>query len=79
MLPFLQPKKITTVIVDRHRPAGTLDSDGQNAPKYDALLAAADELITATHARNARAVAEAFKAAFEICGSYENPNEEYKG
>jgi len=37
----------------------------------DALMMAADDLIKAVHAKDANAVSDALKAAFDICDSYE--------
>lgn len=73
MLPFLNPRKSAGVIIakrvgDKTEP---MHEEGEPEP---GLMAAAEDLISAVHMKDAKAVAEAFKAAFEVCESY--PHEE---
>ena len=42
--------------------------------EYDSLHSAAEDLISAVHSKNVAAVAEALRAAFELCDS--EPHEE---
>ncbi len=72
MLPFLKPKPQTGIIVE------TRKSDGGSKPdeseENHGLTACAEDLIRAVHAKDAKAVASALQAAFEVCESY--PHEE---
>jgi len=73
MLPFLAPKKQAGVIMAKRVGEKTepMHEEGEHEP---GLMAAAEDLISAVHAKDAKAVADAFKAAFEVCESY--PHEE---
>ena len=74
MLPFLQPRKQAGVIIAKRTPKETtevIEEEGEHAP---GLMAAAEDLISAVHSKDAKGVADAFKAAFEVCESY--PHEE---
>ncbi len=73
MLPFLQARKSAGVIMakrvgDKTEP---MHEEGEHEP---GLMAAAEDLISAVHSKDANAVADAFKAAFEVCESC--PHEE---
>lgn len=73
MLPFLAPKKQAGVIIakrvgDKTEP---MHEEGEEDP---GLMAAAEDLISAIHAKDAKAAAQALKAAFEVCDAY--PHEE---
>lgn len=71
MLPFLQPKKMTSVIVETRKPNGNVESrDEEDHP----LMSAAEDLIRAVHGKDAKAVAHALQSAFEIADS--QPHEE---
>jgi hypothetical protein len=75
MLPFLKDKKqigsiATTPSTERRK------SDGEE--EYDAMEAAAHDLMTAVHARDTKGIAEALRAAFELADSephVEGPHE----
>lgn len=69
MLPFLQPKKIATMMVASKKPDGSIEQEGPADEPNHALLAAAEDLISAVHMKDAKAVAEAIESAFEICDS----------
>ena len=66
MLPFLQPKRITSVLVAKQKPEGNVEL-GADEPELDSLEMAAEELIRAVAAKDAKAVATALQAAFEVC------------
>lgn len=66
MLPFLKKNKEASVSM----PAETItrESDHEEAgDEIDMLHYAADDLIKAIHSKSPKAVAEALKAAFDIC------------
>lgn len=73
MLPFLAPKKQAGVIIAKRVGDKTEveSEEGEHAP---GLMASAEDLISAVHAKDAKAVASAIKAAFEVCDS--EPHEE---
>ncbi len=74
MLPFLQPKKAAGVIMAKRTPQGTTEPMHEEGEHEPGLMSAAEDLISAVHAKDAKGVADAFKAAFEVCESY--PHEE---
>lgn len=51
--------------------------EGSEDQEYDGLQSAADDLISAIHSKNPKLVAEALKAAFEICDSYPHEDGEH--
>ena len=72
MLPFMQKRKTPMVIVEQMKTTEEPESDKDY--QIQAVEAAAQDLITAIASKNVRAVAEALRAAFEICDSM--PHEE---
>ena len=76
MLPFLQEKKksIADVIVNERRP----DEPIEKSTHSDGMLAAAQDLISAVHAKDHKAVADALQAAHEMAQEYtpEMPDEQ---
>jgi hypothetical protein len=70
MLPFLAPKKQASVIIAKRVGEKTepVKEEGEHEP---GLMAAAEDLISAIHAKDAQGVASALKAAAEVCESYE--------
>jgi hypothetical protein len=65
MLPYLQPKKMASVIIARRHADGSHKSsheEGQHAPE---LMSCAETLIKAVHAKDAHAVAQALEDAFK--------------
>lgn len=66
MLPFLQPKRMTTVMMTHAKPDGQIED--KEMPEDDhALLSAAEDLIKGHGMKDAMIVAQALKAAFEVC------------
>jgi hypothetical protein len=66
MLPFLNPKSMPTVMIAARKPSGEikdLHEEGEHDPGF---MAAAEDLISAIHAKDAKGVAEALKSAFEL-------------
>lgn len=70
MLPFLQPKKMSTTVIVAH-PDGKEHEEGEQP---DDLQMAAEDLIHAVHMKDASAVSHALHAAFMICDAM--PHEE---
>jgi hypothetical protein len=57
MLPFLQPKKMASVVMSARKADGTeatRSTEGENAPAHVAM---AEKLISAIHSKNAQEVA----------------------
>lgn len=69
MLPFLQPKKIATLMVSRRGKPGVaaknevVPGDGENP----GLISAAEDLMSAIEQKSRVDIARALRAAFEIC------------
>ncbi len=72
MLPFLSARKKTATMMASSSPDGSIDMEGpENEPNH-ALLAAAEDLISAVNMKDAAKVAEALQAAHEICSCASN-------
>lgn len=77
MLPFLEPKKMTSVIIARRG-----KPDLETAPEVDmsqdkmdpAMKAAAEDVMRAIEGKSVHDLARALQSAFEICDSM--PHEE---
>lgn len=67
MLPFLRPKSQVGVIVAQRKPDGEKEEKGMEGQEDSGLMSAAEDLIRAIHAKDSSAVAEALRAAFELC------------
>lgn len=62
MLPFLKPKNISSVIMTKIKPEGGIEpvnEEGEPAPE---MMAVAEELISAVHSKDAKALAEVLSA-----------------
>ena len=70
MLPFLKLKKE----VGATGPVESITRESDDGEDYDMLESAAEDLISAVHSKNVKAVASALKAAFEMMES--EPHEE---
>lgn len=64
MLPFLQAKKIGSVIVSKHKPDGSQEVSHEEGESKPHLMAAAESLIRAVHSKDPQAVADALEDAF---------------
>jgi hypothetical protein len=69
MLPFLKPKTQTGLIISQRKPDGETEEKGMEDQEDMGLMSAAEDLIRAVHAKDAKAVASALRAAFEIVDS----------
>ncbi len=65
MLPFLKPKKAGTVMVAKYS-NGETKSEGEVGEHNEGLMSAAQDLISAIHAKDAKAVCDALCAAKEM-------------
>lgn len=72
MLPFLQKKHgVAGLIMEKRKANGDLQ-ETSNEPQDQlnpALMAAAHDILSAMHMNDANKLAQALKAAFEICDS----------
>lgn len=66
MLPFLKKTKEASVSVSPETIMRESDNE-EMGDELDMLHYAADDLIKAVHSKSTKAVAEALKAAFDIC------------
>lgn len=76
MLPFMQPNKSASVIMAKRKPDGSqevIKEEGEHSP---GLMAAAEDLTSAVHMKDAKAVASALMAAFQIMDSEASPEED---
>lgn len=77
-LPFLNAKKIASVMMAKTRPDGSVEDQHMEDEHDPALQSAAEDLISAVHMKDSMKVASALKAAFEIMDSNDSyqPDEE---
>lgn len=67
MLPFLNKKRLSAGLVSSYKSEGKLMPEDKPEEKEDSLLVAAEDLIGAVKAGDAQGVAQALRAAFELC------------
>ena len=75
MLPFLKKNKEASVAM----PVDHVKRESDHEVVYDSLHSAAEDLMHAVHGRDVKNIAEALRAAFQICEAEphaEGPHEE---
>lgn len=73
MLPFLQPKKLVSMVMSRQKPEGSTEDVGREGEPKPELVLAMERFISAVSMKDAASAADAFEEAMEACG---NPMEE---
>lgn len=73
-LPFLKPRQQPGLIVSKRKPDGGSEESHMEGEEDAGLDACSEDLIRAMHAKDAKGVTSALKAAFEILDSM--PHEE---
>jgi hypothetical protein len=73
MLPFLKPKRVAGVIIEKRKADQSPQVEPEDAADQG-LDACSEELIRAMHAKDAKGVSAALRAAFEVLES--QPHEE---
>lgn len=68
MLPFLQPKKLSAVIMASHKPNGSVEPENEEGEHTPELMGASEDLISAIHSKDAKAVADAITACYACLG-----------
>lgn len=74
MLPFLKPKTVAGLIMTKRKPDGGQEVPENESTPDDSLAACCEDLIQAFHAKDAKSVASALRAAFAVLES--EPHEE---
>lgn len=74
MLPFLKHKRTAGLIVTTRSPDGDKKELYQEGDEHAGLEACAEDIINAISNKDAKALASALKAAFEVCDA--QPHEE---
>ena len=77
MLPFLPAKKQGSVVVHKVKEDGGLDVGIPEDEKDPGLMAMAEDLIRAVHAKDAAAVVDAMQCAFDMMET--QPHQENEG
>jgi hypothetical protein len=77
MLPFLAPRKQAGVIMAKRTPEEKTEVVSEEGEHPPGLMAAAEDLISAVHAKDAKGVADALKAGVECC-DYDEPMESFE-
>ena len=75
MLPFLKPKHISSVIIATHSPEKGIQDEHEEGEEMPGLISASEDLIKAIHAKDAKAVASALKAADDIMDAEQEEEE----
>lgn len=65
-LPFLNPKKIASVIIAHQIPTGEIEDDGEEGETPSELMSASEALLSAIATKDATATSQALKSAFEF-------------
>ena len=65
-LPFLKPKHQAGLIMEMRKPDGSSEETGTEDESDPGLMSAAEDLIRAIHAKDAKGAMEALKSAFEM-------------
>lgn len=76
MLPFLQPRKMSSVMMAVTKPEGGVENKGPEEEEDHALMSASEDLISAIHAKDATAVAKAWRSGSEILDQDDEGDEE---
>lgn len=66
MLPFLAPKKMAGVIVAKMKKPAEIEPMHEEGEMEPGLMSAAEDLISAVHMKDAKAVAMALKSAMDM-------------
>lgn len=69
MLPFLNPRKSASIMIAKRTPEEKTESVKEEGEHHPGLMAAAEDLISAVHAKDAKGVADAMKAGYDCCGA----------
>jgi hypothetical protein len=72
MLPFLKPQRAAGVIMATRKPDGSHTPEQEEGEAHPHLMAAAEDLVRAIHAKDAKAVASAMQACHGICSSLDS-------
>lgn len=76
MLPFLKPKQAGSVMSIKYDEKKGQESEGMEGEHSPGIMSAAEDLISAIHAKDSKGVADALKAYDEISDSlFDNPAE----
>lgn len=65
-LPFLKPKHAAGVIISHRKPDGDKPQEQEEGGGHEGLMACAEALIRAIHAKDAQSVASALREAMEV-------------
>lgn len=69
MLPFMKPRRVTSLLIAKHDPETGIGNAEPEQEEKEGLLMAAEHLISAIHSKDAKAVASALRAAFDMADS----------
>lgn len=72
MLPFLKPKQSGSVIQTKSYSDGTNKVDKEEGMHSPGAMAAAEDMISAVHAKDSKGVADAMRAHHDMMMSEEN-------
>lgn len=75
-LPFLNHRKIASVIMAVRKPDGAIEAKNEEGEHGPEIMSVAEDLISAVNMKDAKAVADALVAAFDILESSEDESGE---
>jgi len=76
MLPFLKPRQVGSIVFAKRKPDGSHKTESVEGEQHPKLMEAAEKLISAVHQKDAKLVAEALQAAFNINEELEDKSED---
>lgn len=72
ILPFLQPKRVGAMLIAKHKLStggSAAEPQQEEGESHPGVMSAAEDLISAVHAKDATAVAKALEDAFALLDS----------
>jgi hypothetical protein len=66
MLPFLQPKKMSSTIMAKVKPAGDLVTESVESEMDPGLMSVAEDILSAIAGKDATRLAQSLQAAFQM-------------
>lgn len=75
MLPFMKPKQIASIILQKRAANGNVVSESEEGQEHPQLMEHARDLIAGVHAKDEQKVAQALEAAHKFMNPASEPEE----
>lgn len=66
MLPFLNPKRVSSVMIAKSKPDGSVEAMNEEGEHSPGMMSAAEDMLSAIHMKDAKALATAHKAMMDL-------------